>query len=110
MIGDILRRAEIPVVVAGVYEKGVGGEVYLIKPDEGPCYSCFNTYLGKTIEAETVLERKNVYGIPADQVQSVPALAIDINRIATFAADFTMKVLLNDQIHDDKRANLVIFS
>ncbi len=109
-IASILRYAGVPVVVGGVYEKGVGGEVYYVDPEEGPCYSCFNTYLGKAVEAETVLERRNLYGMAPDQIDGVPALVMDINRIATITAEFALKKLMQETSRLDKRVNLVIFS
>lgn len=107
-LADELRKRNVPVLVTGVYGKGIGGEVFLVKPEEGPCYSCFLQYLGR--KTAKLKEKPTVYGFDQNEAASVPALALDINRIATIAADFTVKTLLGEPF--DTRSpsvNLVFF-
>ena len=110
-IAEITRNAGVTTLVAGVYQAGKGGEVFVIRPDEDtPCYSCIVSYLGKTVDQEKIRQGKFVYGLAEDEIQAVPALAIDVNRIATIAADFALKLLLHEPIHAHPNVNLLLFA
>lgn len=108
LIASELRKRGATVLVAGVYGKGIGGEIFLVKPDTGPCHSCFMEYLKDTSKLK---ERKPIYGMNPGEVEAVPALAIHINRIATLTADFAIKTLVNDHISPEyPEINLLIFA
>lgn len=107
-IAHELRKRGASVLVAGVYPMGVGGEIFWIKPDSGPCHSCFSNYLKKEI---AIKEKPTIYGLDQTELSSVPALAIDINRIATIAADFALHILLGKPVDPAlPNTNLIIFA
>ncbi|RMG88595.1 MAG: ThiF family adenylyltransferase, partial [Chloroflexi bacterium] len=40
-INEALLSRNIPAIYAGVYERGAGGDVVIIRPYDGPCYACW---------------------------------------------------------------------
>lgn len=110
VIAEELHTRSVTAIVAGVYQKGDGGEVFVIDPHSGPCYSCFSSFLGRQLAEEGIRDRRVVYGVAPDEVEAVPALAIDINRIATIVAGVTLKMLLGESMHSNPKVNLVIYA
>jgi molybdopterin/thiamine biosynthesis adenylyltransferase len=110
VVAELARKRMVPVLVAGVYVGGVGGEIFLIEGDKRPCFSCFSSFLGKEIKEDNIRHKPIVYGLAEDEVEAVPGLAIDINRIATIAADFCIKTLLGETVHENPDVNLLVYA
>lgn len=84
-------------VYAGVYERGEGGDVVVIRPFDGPCYACWanelRTGLAMTeADSETELD----YGMIGESgtLEAEPGLWLHVTRVAGVQADFALKELL----------------
>lgn len=97
------------VLVAGVYGTGNAGEMFVLKPDKGPCYTCFREL---TRNPEGQIRTNNPYGVPTDQVEAVPGLANNIEIVAALAVDTAMNTLLGKPIshHNNPDTNMYIFA
>jgi len=82
-----------PALFAGVYERGIGGEVFFTMPDETPCYHC----IVGAVRGLTPSVGKLQYGLEAHQLVSEPALGIDIARVAVSAAKIALSLLLRGE-------------
>lgn len=109
-VAESLRQKGIITIETAIYDKGDGGEVFMVKPNDGPCYSCFSTFLNRSIDAEVRNGKIYCANVTPEQAPSFPALAIHINRIATIAAEFTIELLKNSEILNDSDKNLIIFA
>lgn len=81
----------VPAVFAGVYERGTGGEVFWTWPDETPCYSCI---LGALGGGNGPARPRHAYGLATGQLESVPALGVDIAHVTVLAAKVVLALLL----------------
>ncbi len=110
LIADQARSVGIPVICSGVFTKGVGGETFVIYP-QGACYACISSFVGRKLDEDSLRDRTNPYGAAPDEVAAMPALATDIVRISTFAAEWSLKVLLGRPVFEgDSRVNLMVFA
>ncbi|MBN1200477.1 MAG: ThiF family adenylyltransferase [Anaerolineae bacterium] len=102
-------------VYAGVYERGEGGDVCVIYPDEGPCYACWAEYLREGL-ADPMPDGKKEeldYGMigPDGTLAAEPGLWLHVVRIAATQADITLNLLLADtKAHREMPANTVILA
>jgi hypothetical protein len=87
------------VIYAGVYERGEGGDVCVIYPDEGPCYACWAEHLREGLadphpDSQVELD----YGMiePGGTLAAEPGLYIHVVRIAATQADMALNQLLED--------------
>lgn len=86
----------VPAVYAGVYERAFAGEVILVMPGRGGCYSCVRQNLAKTpgiVSSAPVGE----YTDDLD-VQHEPGLGIDVGFIANLQVKIAVSGLLDDKI------------
>lgn len=94
-IDAVAVRQGIPTVGAGVYDGGIGGEVYLTRP-LAACYGC----LTKAMSLEQVPASKpgnlDYNNLNLDEIRSTCALNLDIEQIALIQARVALGVLLND--------------
>ncbi|MCX6704648.1 MAG: ThiF family adenylyltransferase [Candidatus Woesebacteria bacterium] len=109
-VAESLRQKGVTVVETAIYDKGNGGEVLIVKPNEGPCYACFSTFLNRSIDAEVRNGKIYCANVAPEQAPSFPALAIHINRIATIAAEFAVDFLKNTEASNDSGKNLIIYA
>ncbi len=80
----------VPTVFAGVYERGVGGEVFFTLPGETPCYECV---LG-AVRASTPRQGHTNYGVTTGELASEPALGVDALRVSVAATKIALGLLL----------------
>lgn len=94
-VDAVAVRQGIPTVGAGVYDGGIGGEVYLTRPGAA-CYGC----LAAAMNLEKVPAPKpgnlDYNNLNLDEVRSTCALNLDIEQIALIQARVALGVLLND--------------
>jgi molybdopterin/thiamine biosynthesis adenylyltransferase len=93
-LGQKIRELGHPILVGGVFEKGIAGEVSYIDPKTGPCYSCFSSLM-REIEPKT--NRQVNYGLPMDEVKAEPGLGIHVARVASTLADWAVRRLIDDE-------------
>jgi molybdopterin/thiamine biosynthesis adenylyltransferase len=113
-INEMGLEYDVPIVYAGVYERGEGGDVCVIHPDKGPCYACWAEHLREGLAepapgADTELD----YGmIGADgTLAAEPGLWLHVVRIASAQADMALNLLLEGtDVHRDMPGNTVILA
>lgn len=97
-------------VYAGVYERGEGGDVCIIYPDEGPCYACWAERLREGMSHPTG-EAELDYGMigPDGTLAAEPGLWLHVVRVAAIQADLALNHLLVDTPgHRPLPANTII--
>jgi molybdopterin/thiamine biosynthesis adenylyltransferase len=84
-------------VYAGVYERGEGGDVCIIYPDEGPCYACWAERLREGL-SHPAGEAELDYGMigPDGTLAAEPGLWLHVVRVAAIQADLALNHLLAD--------------
>lgn len=105
-------RLKIPQVGAGVYDGGIGGEVYVVRPDQA-CYGCIAAHL----QLQRQTKRRGVHidynHLDGDELRSTCALNLDIEQIALLQSRFVLHLLLEgdpDLIGLPPSVNLCVFS
>jgi hypothetical protein len=85
----------IVAVYAGVYERGEGGDVVIIRPYDGPCYACWAAELREGLALAGDGEDLD-YGMigPEGTLEAEPGLWVHVVRVAAVQADFALKELL----------------
>lgn len=99
-------------IFAGVYERGEGGDVCIIYPDEGPCYACWAEHLREGLDDASNAEELD-YGMigPDGTLAAEPGLWLHVVRVAATQADLTLNHLLVDtEAHRKLPANTVILA
>lgn len=84
-------------VYAGVYERGEGGDVVVIRPLDGPCYACWAEALrdGYT-PAEQGAAAMDYGQVRADgTIAAEPGIWLDVVRVANTQANIALNVLVN---------------
>jgi len=100
-------------VYAGVYERGEGGDVCIIYPDQGPCYACWAGYLREGLSDAAQTGEELDYGMigPEGTLEAEPGLWLHVARIAATQADVVLNHLLRGTaVHQDMPANTVILA
>ena len=93
MINQACIEHQRTVVFAGVYERGEGGDVCIIYPDEGPCYACWAEHLREGL-SDSVPDEELDYGMigPDGTLAAEPGLWLHVVRIAATQADLALNL------------------
>jgi molybdopterin/thiamine biosynthesis adenylyltransferase len=110
IINQACLERNIPAVYAGVYERGEGGDVALIRPHNGPCYACWAAELREGIHVSHDDAGELDYGMIGDEgtLEAEPALWLHVVRVATAQADIALRYLLGTA--DQLPANTVVLA
>ncbi len=99
-------------IYAGVYERGEGGDVVVIRPYDGPCYACWAAELREGLVAANPGAVQDLdYGMigPDGTLEAEPGLWLDVVRIASAQADLALNELLRGtDVHKPMPANTLI--
>jgi molybdopterin/thiamine biosynthesis adenylyltransferase len=116
-INGVCRENGLTAIYAGVYEKGEGGDVVVIRPTrDGPCYACWADQLREDVANVTDRAPGEVeldYGMigPDGTIAAEPGLWLHVVRVASVQADLALNELLVGQpIHRAYPANTVILA
>jgi molybdopterin/thiamine biosynthesis adenylyltransferase len=98
LINDICVRNKIPFVVARVFTRGIGGEVFSYRPGLGGCLACLESVLERTeyrhgireIDLVSEEERELMYGMKIAEIKDSPGLNVDISFITAFHARYML--------------------
>lgn len=97
-LNELCVQAQIPFVVGKVFTRGIGGEVFSYRPQEGGCLACLESFLQRTTYRERIREidlvsekeREKMYGMEIAEIKDSPGLAVDIAFIASFHSRFVL--------------------
>lgn len=101
LINEICVRNRIPFVVARVFTRGIGGEVFSYHPDTGGCLACLEKVLERTqyrngireIDLVPEKEREAMYGMEIAEIKDSPGLNVDISFITSFHTRFILDAI-----------------
>lgn len=107
-LNEACLEHDLTAIYAGVYERGEGGDVVLIRPFEGPCYACWAAELREGLFQPTASENLD-YGMvgPQGTLEAEPGLWLDVVKVASIQADFALNELLG---RDPYPANTLIIA
>ncbi|HLA41982.1 MAG TPA: ThiF family adenylyltransferase [Aggregatilineales bacterium] len=98
-INEICLKKHLTAVYAGVYERGEGGDVAVIKPYAGPCYACWASelrdgFVSPAPDGSGELD----YGLINERgtLDAEPGLWLHVVRVATTQGDIALNMLLED--------------
>jgi len=88
-------------VVGKVFTRGIGGEVFAYRPDEGGCLACLESILQRTkfregireIDLVSDEEREKMYGMEIAEIKDSPGLNVDISFITSFHTRFVLDAI-----------------
>ncbi len=113
-INEVARTQGLTAVYAGVYERGEGGDVVVIRPTpDSPCYACWAERLRADVADLVATDTELDYGMigPDGTIAAEPGLWLHVSRIASVQADLALNELLIGQpIHRTYPANTVILA
>lgn len=99
VLNQVCLDRNLTAVYAGVYERGEGGDVVIIRPYQGPCYACWAAELRDDLaliknDAAAALD----YGMIGAEgtLEAEPGLWLHVVRVASVQADITLNELLHD--------------
>jgi molybdopterin/thiamine biosynthesis adenylyltransferase len=114
VLNQACLKRNITAVYAGVYERGEGGDVVVVRPYNGPCYACWASELREGLainKQENAVELD--YGMigPGGTLEAEPGLWLHVVRVASVQADLALNELLEGTaVHRDMPANTVILA
>ena len=114
-INEICVQYGIPFVVGRVFTRGIGGEVFAYRPEDGGCLACLESFLQRTTFREGIKEidlvseeeREKVYGMEIAEIKDSPGLAVDISFITSFHARFVLDAIARRLKERPKFLNLI---
>lgn len=99
MLNEACLERDLIAVYAGVYERGEGGDVVIVRPYQGPCYACWaetlrEGYITPAPDEEVDLD----YGQrrPDGGIDAEPGLWLDVVRVANTQATMVLNILLEE--------------
>lgn len=101
LVNEICVDNKTPFVVARVFTRGIGGEVFSYRPDVGGCLACLESFLERTkyrqgireIDLVSEEEREKMYGMEIAEIKDSPGLNVDISFITSFHARFILDAI-----------------
>lgn len=90
-------KRNLTAVYAGVYERGEGGDVVVIRPYNGPCYACWAAELREGLALSNIDSKQELdYGMigPDGTLEAEPGLWLHVARVASAQADLALNELL----------------
>lgn len=101
-------------VYAGVYERGEGGDVVVIRPYNGPCYACWAAELREGLAVSDKDAGQELdYGMigPDGTLEAEPGLWLHVTRVASAQADMVLNELLRGtNVYKEMPTNTVIMA
>jgi molybdopterin/thiamine biosynthesis adenylyltransferase len=101
MINELCVKHKRPFIVARVFTRGIGGEVFAYRPGSGGCLACLETVLARTTFREGIKEidlvseeeREKIYGMEIAEIKDSPGLSLDIAFITSFHSRFVIDAI-----------------
>lgn len=101
LVNEICVRNKTPFVVARVFTRGIGGEVFSYRPELSGCLACLEKFLERTqyrngvkeIDLVSEEERELMYGMEISEIKDSPGLNVDISFITSFHTRFILDAI-----------------
>lgn len=100
-INEQCVKSTTPFVVGRVFTRGIGGEVFAYRPQDGGCLACLESVLQRTqfrdgvkeVDLVSEEEREKMYGMEIPEIKDSPGLAVDISFITSFHTRFVLDAI-----------------
>lgn len=98
-LNEICQEKAVPAVFVGMFEGGMGGEIFTFEPGEG-CYCCLAEHIGRKqfIESYSQATRKGDCSSNRD-TSAMPGLGMDQGILCGIAARKSLDILLKHKKH-----------
>lgn len=114
IINEATLKRHLTSVYAGVYEKGEGGDVVMIRPYDGPCYACWSQELRAGFQQPVPGEGGALdYGMIGDEgtLEAEPGLWVHVTKVASIQTDLVLNELLRGtDVYEEMPANTIIIA
>ncbi|XWX03053.1 ThiF family adenylyltransferase [Aggregatilineales bacterium SYSU G02658] len=114
LINEACLKRRVTAVYAGVYERGEGGDVVIIRPYDGPCYACWSAELRGNAAVRVDPNTQQLdYGMIGAQgtLEAEPGLWIHVAKVASVQTDIVLNELLRGTpVHEEMPGNTVILA
>jgi molybdopterin/thiamine biosynthesis adenylyltransferase len=114
IINQACLENHLTAVYAGVYERGEGGDVVVIRPYDGPCYACWAEELRAGVARPRPGDQKELdYGMIGESgtLEAEPGLWVHVTKVASIQTDLILNELLRGtDISETMPANTVIIT
>jgi molybdopterin/thiamine biosynthesis adenylyltransferase len=116
VVNDACLQRGLTAVYAGVYERGEGGDVVVIRPNSGdePCYACWAAELREGLALSELADGEELdYGMIGETgtLEAEPGLWLHVVRIASAQADLALnELLIGGAAHETMPGNTVIMA
>ena len=112
ILNEALLERRITAVYAGVYERGEGGDVVIIRPYDGPCYACWSQELRAGFQQPVPGEGGTLdYGMIGEEgtLEAEPGLWVHVTKVASIQTDIILNELLRgSDASEEMPANTII--
>lgn len=109
VVNEVVVKAGVPLIFAGVFDGGCGGEVGRVMPN-GACYACMAAYLNRAVAIDETKVETFDYSHPNATEQSTAALNLDIAQIALIQARVGLLTMLaKEDPADELPGNYILF-
>ncbi|MFQ3646606.1 MAG: ThiF family adenylyltransferase [Anaerolineae bacterium] len=114
LINEACLKRRVTAVYAGVYERGEGGDVVIIRPYDGPCYACWSAEVrgSAAVRVDPATQQLD-YGMIGAQgtLEAEPGLWIHVVKVASVQTDIVLNELLRGTpVHEDMPGNTVLLA
>lgn len=114
IINQAALDRRLTAVYAGVYERGEGGDVVMIRPYDGPCYACWAEELRAGVRQPRPGEQKDLdYGMIGEEgtLEAEPGLWVHVTKVASIQTDLVINELLRGtDVSEPMPANTIILT
>jgi len=113
LINEVALKHQLTGVYAGVYERGEGGDVVIIRPYDGPCYACWSEELREGARQPKPGETELDYGMISDDgtLEAEPGLWIHVTKVASIQTDLILNELLRGtDLYREMPGNTIIIA
>lgn len=113
IINEATLKHRLTAVYAGVYERGEGGDVVIIRPYDGPCYACWSQELRAGFQQPVPGENGQLdYGMIGAEgtLDAEPGLWVHVTKVASIQTDLVLNELLRglDDVSEEMPSNTII--
>lgn len=115
-INEACLERGLTAVYAGVYERGEGGDVVIIRPNtsDEPCYACWAAELREGLALSEISDGEELdYGMigAGGTLEAEPGLWLHVVQIASAQADIALNdMLIGSEVHETMPGNTVIMA
>jgi molybdopterin/thiamine biosynthesis adenylyltransferase len=114
IINQACLKLRLTAAYAGVYERGEGGDVVLIRPYDGPCYACWASELRQGMMQPRPGDGKELdYGMIGEEgtLEAEPSLWTHVTKVASIQTDLVMNELLRGtDLSEEMPANTIVIA